>query len=148
MEKSTLKEKQSNQLIFLGILLFFLGLIVGLIVPVFANPRMGVSSHLEGVMNGMFLVIIGLIWTKIELSTKWLKITFYLALYGTFINWFGILIAAIFDAGEMLGIVGEGSKGPPIAEAIVTFCLISLSLAMLIICVTILIGLRRAMISN
>ena len=143
MVASILKQKQSNRLIYLGVLLFLLGLIVGLIVPLFANPRMGVSSHLEGVMNGMFLIILGLIWNKIALSSKWLKISFWLAIYGTFVNWLGILIAATFDAGEMLGIVAGGKKGPAVAEGIVTFSLISLSVAMIVICITVLIGLRK-----
>jgi hypothetical protein len=37
---------------FPGLLLFLLGLLVGLAAPVLANPRMGVSSHIEGVLNG------------------------------------------------------------------------------------------------
>ena len=143
MENSTLMKKQSNRLIYLGVLLFLLGLIVGLIVPILANPRMGVSSHIEGVLNGMFLIILGLIWNKISLSDKWLKITFWLAIYGTFMNWFGILIAAIFNGGKMLGIMAEGQEGTPIVEGIVGFSLISLSIAMVIISITILIGLRK-----
>lgn len=143
MEKSILKKSQSDKLIFWGVFLFFLGLIVGLIVPAFANPRMGVSSHIEGVLNGIFLVVLGLIWQKVDLSDKWLKITFWLAVYGTYANWFGILIAAIFNAGKMIGVVANGQEGPAIAEGIVTFSLVTLSVAMLIICVTILIGLKR-----
>lgn len=148
MENSVLVKNQSNRLIYLGVLLFLLGLIVGLVVPLFANPRMGVSSHIEGVMNGMFLIILGLIWMKVSLSEKWLKITFWLVIYGTFMNWFGILVAAIFNAGEMLGIVAHGQKGPPLAEGFVTFSLLSLSMAMLIVSVAILIGLRRNMKSK
>lgn len=136
-------ENQSDKLIFLGVLLFFLGLIVGLLAPVFANPRLGVSSHIEGVLNGIFLIVLGLIWHKVELSDTWLKITFLLALYGTFANWFGILIAAVFNAGKMLGIVANGKEGPWIAEGIVAFLLITLSIAMLIICISVLLGLKR-----
>ena len=138
----------SNQLIFLGIVLFLLGLIVGLVVPMFANPRMGVSSHLEGLLNGMFLVILGLIWPKLSLSKKWLSITFWLAVYGTFLNWFAVLIAAIFDAGKMLGIVAEGKEGSELVEGFINFSLYSLSVAMLVICITILIGLRNTMKSG
>jgi len=145
MEHSTSVNGQSNKLIYLGVILFFLGLIVGLIVPVFANPRMGVSSHIEGVLNGMFLIILGLIWHKIKLSDRWLKITFWLAIYGTFMNWFGILIAAIFDGGKMLGVMAEGKEGSPIVEGVIGFSLISLSVAMVIICITTLIGLRKNM---
>lgn len=129
-------------------MLFALGLVVGLIVPVPANPRMGVSSHIEGVLNGMFLIILGLIWKKVELYEKWLKITFWLAVYGTFTNWLVIMVPAIFDAGEMLGIVVEGKKGAPLPEALVNFSLISLSIAMLIVAVAVLIGLKRGGPSN
>ena len=145
MVSTSLKTDQANRLIFLGVLLFLLGLVVGLIIPILANPRMGLSSHLEGIMNGMFLILLGLIWNKVSLSPKWLKITFWMAIYGTFVNWFGILFAAVFDAGEMLGIVAEGKKGTPLAEGIVTFSLLSLTVAMLFVCVAILIGLKKNM---
>jgi len=145
MEKSLLIENQGNKLIFYGILLFFFGLIVGLFVPLMANPRMGVSSHLEGIMNGIFLVVLGLIWGKIKLSDKWLKITFWLSVYGTFANWFGILFAGIFNAGKLLNIAANGQEGSAVEEAIVNFFLFSLSIAMIIICIAVLIGLKRNM---
>lgn len=145
MEKSILIKNQSNKLIYLGFLLFLIGLLVGLVVPILANPRMGVSSHIEGVLNGMFLIILGLIWNKIILSERWLKITYWLAIYGTFMNWFGILIAAIFDGGKMLGVMAEGREGSAIIEGIVGFSLISLSIAMIIVCIMVLLGLRKGM---
>jgi len=143
MEKLILQKQQSNKLIFYGILLFLLGLIVGLFVPLFANPRMGLSSHIEGVLNGMFLVILGLIWNKVALSGRWLKITFWLAIYGTFANWLGMLYAAIVNAGKDLPFA-KGQEGTPFQEGVVSFLLISLSLAMIIICIAVLIGLNRS----
>lgn len=148
MQKPLLQKQQSDRLIFLGILLFLLGLIVGLFIPLMANPRMGLSSHLEGIMNGMFLVILGLVWHKVKLSHKWLKITFWLSIYGTFANWLGILLAAIFNAGKDLTVAANGQEGSPMAEGMVTFLLISLSISMLIICIAVLIGLYRNMNEN
>ena len=148
MEISTLQKLQSDRLVFYGFLLFLLGLIVGLFIPMMANPRMGLSSHIEGIMNGMFLIILGLIWSRLALSTKWLKITFWLSIYGTFANWLGILIAAIFNAGKVLTVAAEGQEGSPIAEGIIGFLLISLSLAMIIISVAVLIGLKMKMKFN
>ena len=145
MDEIKFKNDQANKLIFLGLLLFLIGLIIGMIVPVFANPRLGVSSHIEGVLNGIFLIVLGLVWHKVELSLKWLSITFYLAIYGTFVNCFGILIAAIFNAGKMLGIAANGQEGAPLVEGIVSFCLISLSIAMLIVSIVLLVGLKRHM---
>ena len=148
MEKSILKRHHSDRLIILGVLLFFLGLVIGLLAPLFANPRMGLSSHIEGVLNGIFLIVLGLIWNKIDLSYKWLKITFWLAVYGTFANWFSMLFAAIFNAGKSLTIAANGQEGTPFAEVTVMFLLISLSIAMLTICITVLIGLTRNMRQN
>jgi hydroxylaminobenzene mutase len=97
------------------------------------------------ILNGIFLIVFGLIWHKIDLPDRWLKITFWLAVYGTFANCIGILIAAIFNGGKMLGIMANGQEGPPWVEGIVGFSLISLSIAMLIVSVATLIGLRRNM---
>jgi len=145
MEILTTSRVQSFRLIYLGEVLFLLGLLVGLIVPLFANPRMGVSSHLDGIFNGMFLIVLGLIWERLRLSARGLRVAYWLALYGTFMNWLSILVAAIFDAGQMLNVVAEGEKGPALAEAFVTFGLISLSLAMIVVTVLVLIGLSRGM---
>ncbi len=40
------KKQQSDRLLFLGVLLFFLGLVVGLLIPMMVNPRMGLTTHL------------------------------------------------------------------------------------------------------
>ena len=148
MEKPLLQKRQSDKLIFFGILLFLLGLMGGFLIPFMPNPRMGLSSHLEGIMNGIFLVILGLFWERIALSSKWLNITFWLSIYGTFANWLGILIAAIFNAGKDLTVAANGQEGSPLAEGIVTLLLISLSIAMVVICTTVLIGLNRHMKSE
>ncbi len=145
MENTLLKTRQSNRLIFLGVLLFLLGLVIGLFIPIFANPRMGVSSHIEGVLNGMFLIILALIWHKIDLSIRWLKITFWLAVYGTFANCLGILFAAIFNGGKMLGIMAQGKEGTALVEAVIGFSLISLSIAMIVVSIAVLVGLKRNM---
>jgi (hydroxyamino)benzene mutase len=143
MKNIQVKKKQSDNLLFLGFFLFLLGLLVGLIVPLFASPRLAVSSHIEGVLNGIFLIVLGLVWHKLALSDQTLKITFWLALYGTFANWFAMLVAAVFNAGKMLGVVAGGTEGPPLAEAVVAFFLVTLSIAMVIICITVLVGLKK-----
>ena len=143
MKNDHVVKKQAFNLLFAGFFLFLLGLITGLIVPAFAAPRLAVSSHIEGVLNGMFLILLGLVWHKLALSDKVLKITYWLALYGTFANWFGLLFSAITNAGKMLGVMAGGKEGSPVAEAVVAFFLITLSIAMVIISVMVLVGLKK-----
>jgi (hydroxyamino)benzene mutase len=145
MDRLNLKEKQSDRLIFSGMLLFFLALLVGLGAPLLANPRLGISCHVEGVLNGIFLVVLGLIWKRIALADIWLVITFWLSVYGTFSNWLGYLIAAIYNAGRHLSIASAGHQGPPLADDVVDFLLVTLTISMLTICTTVIIGLYRNM---
>jgi hydroxylaminobenzene mutase len=141
------KKRQSDNLIFYGVLLFSLGLVVGLFIPLIANPRMALSSHLEGIMNGIFLIILGLIWNKLELSPKWLGVAYWLSLYGTYATLIAVLISAIFKSGKMMPIAG-GQEGMPVIEGIVTFMLVTLTLALLAICLIIMKGLYRHMKTN
>ena len=142
MENTRHKKWQSDRLLFLGILLFLFGLLIGLFIPMMTNPRMGLSAHLEGIMNGMFLVILGLIWNKLVLNDKWLTIAFWLTLYGAFANFVAVSIAAITGAGKMMPIAG-GKEGTSVVEGLISFLLISLALAMIFVCLIVLKGLLR-----
>lgn len=130
-------------LIFWGIALFLSGLIVGLLIPILQNPRMGLSTHLEGVLNGMFLVAIGLIWEKMTLNKKQRSWLFSLLLYGSFANFLAVFIGATTGGGKLMPIANGQDKGP-FVEAVISFLLISLSLAMLIACLLILLGLYKS----
>lgn len=48
MKNNTQTKQYADWLLFLGILLFLFGLIIGVFIPLMANPRMGLSAHLEG----------------------------------------------------------------------------------------------------
>ncbi len=142
MENSGHKKWQSDRLLFLGILLFLFGLLIGLFVPMMTNQRMGLSAHLEGIMNGMFLVILGLIWNKLVLNDKWLTSAFWLILYGSFANFVAVSVAAFTGAGKMMPLAG-GKEGTSVVEGLISFLLISLALAMIFVCLIVLAGLLR-----
>ncbi|MDO8994757.1 MAG: hypothetical protein Q7U83_16940 [Daejeonella sp.] len=143
MANPAARKQQSDKLIFWGILLFFLGLVSGLFIPMMANPRMGLSTHLEGIMNGIFLCLLGLIWNRLILADRWIYFGFWLALYGTFANFFAVLISAISGAGRLMPIAG-GKEGAPIIESIVSTLLITLTVSMLIVCIIVLAGLYKS----
>lgn len=136
------RDGAGHRLLQLGIFLFLLGLMVGFAVSALPNPRMALASHIEGVLNGMFLVILGLVWPKLTLSARLLDVTFWLALYGTFANWMANLLASAWGAGRMMPIAGQGRIGTPNQETVMSVLLISLSLAMVTVCNLVLLGLR------
>ena len=144
MENTRHKKWQSDRLLFFGILLFLFGLLLGLFIPIMKNPRMGLSAHLEGIMNGIFVVILGLIWNKLVLNDKWLTSAFWLTLYGSFANFVAVSSAALTGAGKMMPIAG-GKEGTTVAEGLISFLLVSLALAMIFVCLIVLTGFLKYM---
>lgn len=135
--------RRGQRLVEAGVLLFLIGLIIGLAVPAFENPRMGLSSHLESLFNGLFLMVVGLFWGRIALSERWKQVLFWLLIYGTFANMTATLLAAIWGAGEMMPIAGQGMIGSTIQELVIAFLLVTLALAMIAATIMILVGLRK-----
>jgi hydroxylaminobenzene mutase len=126
-----------------GTVLFLLGLLTGLAVPALAIPRMALSSHLEGLFNGMVLIALGLMWPRLDLSKRLQWLTFGLATYAAYTNWLATLISSATGAAAMMPLAGGGKTGDTIMEAIVAFMLVSLSLAMIAAFGLVLWGLRR-----
>src|ERR1035438_2451845 len=85
----------NRRLMFHGMFLFLLGLLTGFAEQHFANVRMGLAAHLEGLMNGTFLVALAAIWPHVRLSAAKSTIAFWTALYGTYVNWVMTMLAAI-----------------------------------------------------
>ena len=105
---------------------------------------MGLSAHLEGIMNGMFLVILGLIWNKLVLNDKWLTSAFWLTIVWFFRKLCCGFVAALTGAGKMMPIAG-GKEGTSVVEGLISFLLISLALAMIFVCLIVLTGLLKYM---
>lgn len=116
----------------LGALLFLIGLVTGLLVPAVTNPRMGLASHLEGVMNGTFLIAVGAAWSRLDLSRRLATLTFWLLVYGTYANWLFISLAAVFGTSRSTPIAGAGHAGQPWQEDLVLAGLVTVAIAMLV----------------
>jgi len=137
-------ERNGRRLMFHGICLFLLGLLTGFAEQHFANVRMGLAAHLEGVMNGTFLLALGAAWPHVRLSATPAASAFWMTLYGAYVNWFMTLLAAIFGTAALSPITGVGHSGLPWQESLVTAGFMSVGIAIVVASVMILFGLRKA----
>ena len=142
-QEKTRIEESRRRLVWHGMFLFLLGLCTGFVEQNFANPRMGLAAHLEGVMNGTFLVALGAVWTEVRLSPRMTRAAYWSALYGTYANWAVTLLAAIFGTTAMSPITAAGRSGQPWQEAVVTVGFMSVGLAIVAASILVLAGLRR-----
>jgi (hydroxyamino)benzene mutase len=126
-----------------GAILFLLGLLTGFVQQQFRNPRMGLSAHLEGLMNGTFLIAVGAAWSELRLSPRLLAWLYVTLLYGTYANWAFTTIAAIFGTNAMTPLAGAGHRGAAWQEMLVAFGFTSVALAIVAAAVLLVIGFGR-----
>ena len=125
-----------------GMILFLLGLVTGLLVPQLHNPRAGLSAHLEGVMNGMFLVVAGLAWDELRLPERVRRAAYGLVLLGTWLNWGTTLLTGVLGTSKATPIAGAGFRGSDAAEGVVLALLVLVALAMISALAIFIAGLR------
>jgi len=147
LEEERRMQDSKRRLLWHGMFLFLLGLLTGFVEQKFANPRMALAAHLEGVMNGIFLVVLGAVWTEVRLSQRLKAMAYWSALYGTYANWAVTTLAAIFGTAALSPITGAGHSGQPWQESIVTIGFLSVGIVIVVCSILVLWGLRRNIVS-
>jgi hydroxylaminobenzene mutase len=137
-------EDSRRRLIWHGMFLFLLGLLTGFVETKFTNPRMGLAAHLEGVMNGTFLIALGAVWMEVRLSAKLKVAAYWSALYGAYANWATTALAGALGTGALSPITGAGHSALPWQESFITVLFMSVGLAIVGSSVLVLWGLRRS----
>ena len=124
---------QARLLVQLGLALFLLALLVGIAVPRFAVPRLALSVHLLGVLQGTFLVAVSGIWSRLGFGRVISWLVFWLLAYGCIAAWLGNLLGAFWGAGNTLLPIAAGSAhGSPLQELAIIVLLRSSAVTLLV----------------
>jgi hydroxylaminobenzene mutase len=105
---------------------------------------MALAAHLEGVMNGIFLLALGAAWTGIRLPPRAETVTYWTVLYGTYANWIFTTLAAVFGTAALSPITGAGHTGSPWQESLVAIGFMTVGIAIVVASVLILVGFRAS----
>lgn len=132
-----------RRLLWHGMFLFLIGLVTGVAVPAMTTPRLGLSAHLAGTLDGMFLILLGLFWKDLALGARAAAATFWIQLYAAYAGWLGLLLAALFGTSKSTPIAGAGHVGTDWQELLVNLTLSSFGGAILLGSALVLHGLRR-----
>jgi (hydroxyamino)benzene mutase len=112
--------------------LFLLGLLVGFAEGEVTNHRMALAAHLEGLMNGTFLIALGAGWQFVRLSPKVTAVAHWTVLYGAYENVIITTFAAVVGASSLSPITGAGHNAMLWQETLVTAGFGTLGIAMVI----------------
>lgn len=129
-------QDHARRLVRQGMTLFLFGLLTGLAVQSMANPRAGLAGHLEGVMNGIFLIVVGLAWKELALGERAARITYVLLVFGTWANWATTTATGILGTSKGTPIAGAGHSGTPLMENAVLGMLVLVAVSMVGACGT------------
>jgi len=135
-------ENADRRLMWHGMFLLLLGLFTGFAEPHFTNVRMGLAAHLEGIMNGILLLVVGAIWPQVRLARGAKAAAYWTALYGAYANWAFTSLAAIFGTAALSPITAPGRTAQPWQESLITAGFMSVGVVILVFTVLMLWGLR------
>jgi (hydroxyamino)benzene mutase len=145
---STLNHEQNEifkrRFLWHGIFICTLGFIIGLFIPLYANPRAGLAAHTLGITEGIFLAIIGLVYPQLKLSFSLAQTSFWMLIISVYVGLLGQFLSAAFGLKKILVITGTGmSEGDFWIETGVEIATKGISVLLLIACAIVLFGLRK-----
>ena len=107
-------------------MLIFLAMATGLFIPWMEIPRLALAAHLAGLMGGLLLIAIGVVWPHFHLTQFQQKVMVGGWTYVCYANWGGTLLGAILGTGRITPIASSGTLGSVVAERLTMFLLISM----------------------
>jgi (hydroxyamino)benzene mutase len=112
MNRSNMLSRQGQRLLQVGIVLILYSSFDGFAIPYLGSPRIGLSVHTLSALQGVFLLVQGLLWSRLKLGVTASWIAFWCSIYGTFAILAAYTIAAVWGVGnETIMLMGELPHG-------------------------------------
>lgn len=115
-----------------GFVLILLGLLGAFLVPLAVLPRLAVAAHTIGVLGGLLLLLLGVIWAQFRLGERQLRLLKWSWLISSYANWLACLVGALIGAGGMTPVAAQGQTGSAAAELAIAISLIGVALISLL----------------
>jgi hydroxylaminobenzene mutase len=127
----------------IGVYLFLFSALEGFAIPSLPVPRLGLSVHTLSALQGVMMIGLGLLWTKLKLNPRTSQIAFWTYIYSSFATLVPYVLAAVWGAGNSTIPLAAGSAhGSAMQEAIIKVVLYSAAPTFLIAIALIIWGLR------
>jgi hydroxylaminobenzene mutase len=136
-------EDFKRSLLWHGIFLCTIGFLLGLLIPLYANPRAGLAAHTLGITQGIFLAIIGFAYPQLKLSLWLGRAVFWMLLISVYVGQLGQILGAAFGLTRVFLITAQGlPEGSAWLETSVEIATKVITTFLLLACFIILYGLR------
>lgn len=99
-ENANNSNSEARQILFHGGIMTLLSLLSGFTTFFALVPRIALSSHTVGLLQGAMLIAIAGAWHLLNAPPKTLKILKYTLLVGFYANWLSTQLSALWSAGR------------------------------------------------
>jgi len=126
---SVLAARQGHRLLQLGLVLILYSSFDGFVIPHLGSQRIGLSVHTLSAFQGVLLIALGLLWSRLILSELSFRIAFWCLVYSTLAILAAYTIAAAWGVGlDTIRLMGElphglsrGTAGQEMAIAVLAY---------------------------
>ncbi|MDG4881786.1 hypothetical protein [Mesorhizobium sp. WSM4884] len=120
MDASSTLSRQGHRLLQIGVALLLFSSFEGFAIPYLAAPRLGLSAHTLSALQGVLLLALGLVWSKLNLGTAMSRVAFWLLIYSALAILAAYVIASAWGAGnETMPLAAGASHGSAFQEAVI-----------------------------
>lgn len=120
MNSSNMLARQSHRLLQVGVALLVFSSLEGFAIPYLAAPRLGLSAHTLSALQGVLLLALGLVWTRLRLGATTSRIAFWSFIYSAFAILAAYVLAAAWGAGnETMPLAAGVAHGSALQEAVI-----------------------------
>jgi hydroxylaminobenzene mutase len=145
MNSLDMLSRQGHRLVQIGVALFLFASLEGFAVEFLPVPRLGLSVHTLSVTEGLTLLGLGLVWTRLKLGATASRIAFWLFVYSAFATLVPYVLAALWGAGgSIIPLAAGAARGSSVQETLIMVVLYTAAPTVLISLALILWGLRFA----
>jgi hydroxylaminobenzene mutase len=118
MPASNLLSRQSQMMFVIGIGLWVFSGVEGFFIPHLASPPLGRSVHTLSATQGIMILVLGLMWPRLNLGSSAARTAFWTYVYSGFATLIPFILAAVWGAGNtVIPLAAGGARGSDFQEA-------------------------------
>jgi (hydroxyamino)benzene mutase len=115
-----------------GLWLFLFGLLIGVAIPKFTNPRLGLSAHLTAVQSGTALMAIAWFWPELTEGNNAAALIGHALWLSLWVLVIGQTLSAAWGASKALPMAGAGYSASALKEGITWTLIYGSSIALML----------------
>ncbi len=103
-----------------GAVLLALSALTGFAIPLVSDPVLGLATHVQGLLNAFLLLLVGLIWSRLEIGYLGAVVTYWGLIVGAYLTLAVQFAATLLRiGGTVFPIAGGSHVGTPLEEELV-----------------------------